>query len=425
MNVLFLVGFTLLATANFCIGKRDLLYPAFVFSGLWTLAFLVYTFAPVSIERISPVTACILVAGVIAFSAGSRIASALKYDDPEISIIYDKRVNNGWVKKLLVLYCVAVLPLFIADLKRLSGDGIGGFFVAARVGFVEAVQKGQDPFPNPLSHSAIMIAISTSLVFLIEGKDSKSRTWYCVSLLVASIYCVFATGRTEILRLLVGSTSIYLLISGRRRLRQVLRTVVWSGLLFFALYFVLLFIYKDPASLETGNEGVLQHFIVAYMAGPIAAFNRVVTEPQNYLSEPNHTFQDFLRMWSRLKGESYKAPSKLATPVWVPFSTNVYTLYKHVYLELGLLGMLLTTSLLGFLHNWIYEKAKLGLHLFIFMYGISMFPLFMSIFDDVYFVFLWWSKVILFAILYFTLLRRLNVCLIPHVPYLRIRIEKA
>jgi oligosaccharide repeat unit polymerase len=66
-----------------------------------------------------------------------------------------------------------------------------------------------------------------------------------------------------------------------------------------------------------------------------------------------------------------------------PFITNVYTLFWPMYYDLGYLGIIVFGLFYGFIHMILYSMAKNGGVAF-YLYCISLYPLFMSIFHDTY-----------------------------------------
>src|SRR5215469_12000379 len=94
------------------------------------------------------------------------------------------------------------------------------------------------------------------------------------------------------------------------------------------------------------------------MAGPFAAFDKVVNEPDLF-SGDNHSLASFYR-YANLLGADYELPPALDTYCLVPFPTNVYTAFKFYYLDFGQAGLWLVMLFIGFIQTWLFLKATEG-----------------------------------------------------------------
>jgi len=71
----------------------------------------------------------------------------------------------------------------------------------------------------------------------------------------------------------------------------------------------------------------------------------------------------------------------------VPMPTNVYTVYQPYIKDFGLVGGSLVLFVLGFLHALLYRRATVrNPHTtYVFLFALSLFPLVMQAFQDMYF----------------------------------------
>ena len=183
----------------------------------------------------------------------------------------------------------------------------------------------------------------------------------------------------------------------------------WPIILFVALFTGLVFTNKDTEGLAGGVAGIATFFILAYLVGGLAAFDKVVQSPGDYKLDVSHTFYFPLHIAAKLNLmdytnfhlKDYISPPAYNTFVLVPFPTNVYTVFKFYFLELGIFGTLVTLFLVGFLHSMLYLKARQGGRFSIYLFAYSVYPVLMVIFVDVYSEVGQFAIAVCFGMLYF------------------------
>jgi oligosaccharide repeat unit polymerase len=192
------------------------------------------------------------------------------------------------------------------------------------------------------------------------------------------------------------------------------------------------FIAKDVSFQGSKDDLVsLRDHFVSYMAGPFAAFDKVVNEPDLVSGEYayNHSLASFYRYANLLFGADYELPPALDTYCFVPFPTNVYTVLKFYYLDFGQVGLCLVMLFIGFIQTWLFLKAAEGNEICICMSAVLVFPLVMAFFDDHYYNILGYLRVALMLVVYFRLIgrvpglgalntKKLPSCARPAVPVL-------
>jgi oligosaccharide repeat unit polymerase len=143
--------------------------------------------------------------------------------------------------------------------------------------------------------------------------------------------------------------------------------------------------------------------LVEYIIGPTAALDYVLQHPQDYANLPHHTFRLFLRITSTSGLMSYHPPPALDAFIFVPFGTNVYTVYKFFITDFGVNAAVIILGILGFLHTLLFRKAHSQSVLGVFLFSLTMFPVLMVIFDDQYSQFGLYIEAVVFAVSYFTI----------------------
>jgi oligosaccharide repeat unit polymerase len=109
---------------------------------------------------------------------------------------------------------------------------------------------------------------------------------------------------------------------------------------------------------------------------------------------------------AKVAGVAYTPPPALdewVMPLLHP--TNVYTVFKFYYVDFGLVGMMISMFLIGAGQTWLFRRALSGDDFYVFLFAVSLFPLALAGFDDKYSTLGYDVKVLVFAVIYFRVLR--------------------
>ena len=165
----------------------------------------------------------------------------------------------------------------------------------------------------------------------------------------------------------------------------------------------MLFTVKDNSGVQGSIVKFAEESLIQYIIGPTGALDYVLQHTHEYSGLPNHTFKLFLTIASALGITSYTAPPALDAFLFVPFPTNVYTVYKFYFADFGQYVTAAIMAVLGFGHTLLYRKAhtdsKLGLYLF----ALTVFTVLMVIFDDWYVAYGRYVDALAFGAVYFAL----------------------
>lgn len=377
---------------------RDLRYPPFLFSVLWLVVTTLYYFSPIPIEPISFSTALIFVVVILSFTGGAWLAFLLRAPcsparDGEV-VRPVEGSSHPRIRVLLLFASVCLLPVLIAKAIHIAEQsGFENFFVGLRDGLLAEGSAGYGFLGN-----ASMLSFFTTFIYAIEKSNGKrERLEYYLSLAVSSVYVVLSTGRTVVLLIIVVLTGIGSMRKGLSIRRLAAAAAVF--LLCFGLFAISLGKGGDLQASLSENVSSIQESLFQYALGPLPAFDRVVRTgaPPEY---GRNVFLNVLNLSRRLTG---RPPiSAIQEYAAVPFPMNVYTAIHPVYIDFGILGVVLAFALIGAASTYFYLGAIAGNRLFIFYYSISLFPLLVSTFSDQYFVpMLSWFKYLVAAYCYF------------------------
>lgn len=386
-----------LTILNYRLGKRNVLYPAFVFSTIWATVLSIYFIPLIELDSLMPYTLVVITLGNVAFSAGGILCRP-------VSIRQAMPVaSRPAAKRLMLAYCVCILPFFGAYIWG-TGDADTGILRAARLVMLESVKLGEPPIPAVYS-TAATLSVLVAFIFLIELSDwDGERWWLASSISIALAFCVLTTGRTMLLQLIVGLCGIYLLKKDRLSAKRALRSLRWPMAVLFSLLLSMAVLGKAV----TEDSPIVEAFkasVFGYAVLPTAGLNYVLTHGDQYQHEPNHTFREILPVLNKIDDLPHLPSPPLDDPLFVPGFTNVFTAFKFYYVDFGFAGMFVAFFLIGACQTWLFGRAMARDHCYLFLFAMSLSPLVMIAFDDQYSMFFTYGKQILFAVCYFRILR--------------------
>lgn len=391
---------TIVALANYRF-RRSVLYPPFLFCGMWLLDVLIYRLHLVEIDPLHPITMYVIGAGAILFSLGGLCAFLV----PEtiiatrLTVVGKPKIAGNWLRYLVVLF-LAVSVCFAVRAMMLMAVGAGGngglFFAVAREAVIENINEGHKSIP--WYSYAETWTIFASTLFQCERRD---RIFWTAAT-IAFISCVISGGRGGVLFLFSSLVSVHLVRTKCEKFAAALRFSRWPIIAFCLLFASLLFVDKN---ISTANNALAfaGASVVDYVVGPLAALDHVLLHPLDYAGSPNHTFRLFLQIGSWLGWISYTPAPGLDTFIFVPFGTNVYTAYKFFLTDYGVWPSVGIMGVIGFLHTLLFRKAHSGSVFGLYLFALTIFPVLMVIFDDQYSQFGLYIDALTFATVYLTI----------------------
>ena len=395
-----IILFTIVVLANYRL-RRSVLYPPFLFCGMWLLDAVVYRLHLVKINPIHPITLYVIAAGAILFSLGGLCAFLVPKTmiATRLTIIGKPKITGNWVRYLVVIF-LAVCVCFAIRTMVVMAAGAGGmgglFFAVARETVVENINEGRESIPW-YSYAATW-TIFTATLFQSERSDRAS--W--AAAVIAFISCLISGGRGGFLFLFSSLICVRLIRTKRERFAIAMRFARWPIIGFFVLFAGLLFVDKN-ISTTTNVLTFAGRSVVSYIVGPVAALDQVLLHPLDYAGAPNHTFRLFLRIGSWLGLFSYTAAPGLDKFIFIPFGTNVYTAYKSFITDYGMWSSVAIMGIIGFLHTLLFRKAHSDSVLGLYLFALTIYPVLMVIFDDQYSQFGLYIDALVFAIAYLTI----------------------
>lgn len=372
---------------------------------MWLLVLIVYQLNVVEIDKIHSRTLFIIIGGAILFSIGS--ASAYLIPKSKSRLEFKNKFsnkNNKKIKSIVLLFLIILMSYIIhSTFKNAAMGNDGAFLERARLAGVENITQKRDILTFFVEHISRW-ATYAAVLFLLDGRDR----YFWIATGIAFVNSIFSTGRTELLLLVAALTGIEIMIANRSKFLLAVKMAKWPAIIFFSLYIGLIFSNKDIStlgSLEGGAAGIALYFLVTYLIGPTAALDYVVMHQPEYINAPMHTFKFLYNLGSKLNLLSYTPPPTLDTFVYIPFPTNVYTVYKFIIVDFGVTSSLVIVGIIGFLQTVLYRRAVTGERFFQYFYALTLFPLVMVIFDDHYYDLWAYISPLIFYLLYYIMIK--------------------
>ena len=386
--------------------SRSVLYPPFIFCLMWFLDLSIYSMDLIDINPLHTITLVLIVVGAFLFSLGGALASFVPKSLIEKRLLFIRLQSNGqvqhqyaWFKYVLIIVLVLVL---IAQTKAMlslaaHSPGVGGLLMRARSAGVEDIN-------NKGSVRTAMTYLGPWIPFTVILFQIESTDWiFKLSLLIAFANCIVSAGRVEFLFLFSSMTCVYLIKARRERFITACRVARWPIFAFLVLFFAVLLTVKDNSGVQVSIAKFAEESLIQYIIGPTGALDYVIQHAHEYSRLPNHTFKLFLTIASTLGIANYTAPPALDAFLFIPFPTNVYTVYKFYFTDFGIYISGAIMAVLGFGHTLLYRKAHTRSKLGIYLFALTIFTVLMVIFDDWYVAFGRYVDALIFGAVYFSL----------------------
>lgn len=389
--------------ANYLI-RRDLMYPPVIHGAVWFMVIAIYSLSGDEFAPFSAASKFLFATGHLAFCCGSYL-STYNYKRRE-SFIAAGYVDGKSVLSWLV-FAIAVIgfPLFILKATYIveSSQSIyQSFFRDLRH---QLTQETAEDF-GVLSYFALFSVFNLGVQMLI-GINSRNRFRIISSIVLALAYGLFSTGRTTFFMILIMVNGILLIT----RKTSPGKSIVYGGsigLLFFS--FISILMGKGGSfeySFSDNFIGILNAFKL-YLLGSLPAF----AEYMNGITEYDFGLNMFRTFFAVLHaaGADVKVVELVQDYVYVPMSTNVYTVYQPYYKDFWVFGAVVIQFLAGIWHGYLYKRADSGSLVYVLLYSIFLYPLVMQFFQDQYFNLLsTWIQMAFYLLVYLFIFKQLKI----------------
>jgi oligosaccharide repeat unit polymerase len=216
--------------------------------------------------------------------------------------------------------------------------------------------------------------------------QNRARWRFLISLLISLAYASAYAGRTVFLSLFLMLSGI-LLATRRVSPIRVISVFGVAGLLVFVIVGIALdkggttFAALFDSDVWDGASA-LGDVVVFYMLAALPSFDMHMLSKEHYDLGVN-TFRFLFAVLNRIGFEAEVVPT-IKEFQGLPFTSNVYTVYRPYFDDFSIFGAIFIQLFLGLLHGSLYRNMGKG-PVHIMLYSIFLYPLFMQFFHDQYF----------------------------------------
>jgi oligosaccharide repeat unit polymerase len=395
--------------ANMKLFKKQSFHPAVLFSFVWLVMIVVHILLRLTIlPQLYPLTSqvhWVFFIGCLCFSLGGVLQtlnpSATKVSKSNYSgtISQDKKVN--------ILFCVistiAVaigLPFYIKAIFNIFIQSQAeDFFKGVRIALC---YDDADIGPSKYFVVLSFIVFAFNLICFYTTKNKTKYNWILLfaSLSVSIVYAVFSTGRTffmMIFAIYIGISYIYSKQFSIKKIAGLLLIIILG----FGIMGV--FLYQkggDPNGTLEDNLISVSKDVGIYTSTPQSALSVDIQKPKITDYSGSNSLRFFFKMLAQfnLSTTSY-SNSLIEEYTFVPYATNVYTVYHPYIKDFGIFYAFAILMLFGIIHTMSYTYTVVNKSLsYSIYYAFLLYPVIMSFFEDQYFsLFSTWLQVVIFT----------------------------
>lgn len=390
-----LAAFTLsmMAVVNY-LTRRDLLFPAVLQSGLWAVIMFLFFFNQSYFFPLHSQSYYLIVGGALFFSIGCNL-QALSYRFDKGKIDLSKFQPNRTILWIMTGIALIGLPIVFS---RAYAAGVSGpttqFLTNLRL---RLGSTDQPSLLGPFGYMPTLANVCLAIHLLIAIQTGKHRLPLTLALLISVGHASITVGRTFLFFIVILCMGLLLIT---RRLKVSTAAFLFAGLGLPTFVLIGLVSNKGGSLSATFAQNIasMQHNLRIYLLSAVPAMD-VHMQSENAAMFGVNTFRTLLAVAARL-GQDVSVPRLVKEFVAIPELTNVFTIYRPYFDDFLMLGALVAQLLIGFGHGFIYQRAIRNRPFFIFLYALSLYPLFMQFFQDQYFSLLstWIQYITLFFV---------------------------
>ncbi len=388
---------------NFYYFSKKLFHPSILFSLLWTIIvlmqFLVSKFVLTELYPISFETYLFVSLATLAFSLGAAYINHQLKNVIEQHSIKEKSAHQiGVFYRLFFTAIVLVgLPFYLKSIFNIyKGSNLDNIFIGIRS---ELIYGELDIGPTKYLVSFSIVTFAINYFVFLQTRTMQNRLILLLSFTIAMVYTVFYTGRTSLFMIL----AIYLGINNFMNNKNFIKKVVLMMLFFTILFSIVGIIYEKGGSAENGLSNNISssfEYTSLYLVSPLNAMDFKHNQGEISDYSGNNTLGFFVKLAENIHLLPKSKAKDIADEyVFIPYPTNVYTIFRAYIQDFGKGYALFIMMILGALQSFLYLKAANTKSLrYVLYYSFLLFPLMLSFFRDHYFtVFSSWLKIVIYV----------------------------
>lgn len=387
--------------------NKKIMQPAVLFSLLWFIIIsLHFIFRFTLLNELFPLnfqTFLIFFVGALCFSFGSFLVMLI-YDKKNPAPTLQKSIKDSppiplslTLRLILLGIIITGLPFYIQAAYRLFlASNIDNFFVGLRT---ELSYGDEDIGLTKYLVSFSFLVYAVNLYAYLKDKNKINKAISIASVIITIVYAVFATGRTFLFLIL----TIYLGMNYLHNKRFSIKKYSWFLIIFIILFSTIGIFYGKGGDIQdTAKENlyITSQTTAVYLVSSLNAFDWEL----NHNFEINNNGNNTLRVFRKI-GESLglvqnsKINDIVKEFVFVPYPTNIFTIYSPYIKDFGRIYAWIMIALFGMLHTYLHNKAIITKSIrYSIYYSFMIFPLLMSFFQDEYMsLFSTWVQIVFYA----------------------------
>lgn len=253
---------------------------------------------------------------------------------------------NSVVFNVLFAISVAITPLYLYSiLKIVSMFGTEEFVSNIRIFAVH----GNEQF----GYLALSYVLNQALLIMAIWHYPRIPLWKLIV-----VYCMILMNAFAIMEkgMLFYIVIITLFVTYEKRLLR-MRSVALSLVSIVVLFFIIN-LSRATEDSSYSEETTLLDFFVMYVLSPPVAFCTI--SPDISLQPGLHTFQAFYHLLEKYGFGTYVIYDRTQDFVFVPISTNVYTIFQSFYEDFKYQGVAFFALVYGVFSGWMYRLYQNG-----------------------------------------------------------------
>ena len=197
------------------------------------------------------------------------------------------------------------------------------------------------------------VVINQALFVVALWAHPKVPTWQVVILGIACLMNSLAIMEKGSM-FFVFVSSVFVLFE--KKVIKIRSILIFSVILFIVFY--LLNLGRAGEGSDYQKEETILDFFIMYVLSPPVAFCQLPEEVTPQFG--TNTFEVIYLLLSRLGIGDFIVKDKLQEFVFVPVSTNVYTIFQPFFIDFGYRGIAVFAGIYGCIIGWIYRLYKNG-----------------------------------------------------------------
>ena len=402
IELIFILLHFLVFALNYEIMKKKLMHPSVLFSLVWFIILLLhFIFRQTLLDELAPLkfsTFVVFFVGVISFSFGAFLQTTVwqkKHNIVGLKPIYEDFPISLLLRFILISIIFIVLPFYIkASYQLFISSQIENFIVGLRK---EVIYGDEDIGPWNYIGTLSYVTFGFNLIAYYKKRNKLNLFLVVISLVLSISYAILATGRLLYLILLAIYTGISFIYN---KSFSIYNFIKWVGV--FMIFFIVMGTISgkggDTDSTFKQNIEPAAQSTAIYLVSSLNSLDYSLNDQFLVTYSGNYTLRFFLKIGQKLGiVPRAKVADALQEFVFVPYPTNIYTMYYKYIKDFGKIFAWSMVFFYGLLHSFLYNKAVETRQIrFAFYYSLMLFPLLLSFFDDEYmFLISMWIQIII------------------------------